>query len=76
MELIATLKEKGVPVVVIAHTLPDVFAATDRIVIMHRGRKVAEMPSADTNTTEVVEYMVGAREMGASMGTEPGAVSA
>ena len=64
MELIATLKEKGVPVIFISHTLPDVFAATDRIVIMHRGRKVAEMPSADTDTTEVVEYMVGAREQG------------
>jgi ABC-type sugar transport system ATPase subunit len=64
MELIKTLKSHGVPVVFISHTLPDVFAATDRIVIMHRGRKVAEMPSADTNTTEVVEYMVGAREQG------------
>jgi ABC-type sugar transport system ATPase subunit len=62
MALIKTLKEQGVPVVFISHTLPDVFAATDRIVIMHRGRKVAEMPSADTDTTEVVEFMVGARE--------------
>ena len=52
----------GVPVILISHTLPDVFAITDRIVIMHRGRKVAEMPTAETDTTEVVEYMVGARE--------------
>ena len=62
MALIDTLREQGVPVIFISHTLPDVFAATDRIVIMHRGRKVAEMPTADTDTTEVVEYMVGARE--------------
>ncbi len=62
MALIRTLKEQGVPVVFISHTLPDVFAATDRIVIMHRGRKVAEMLSADTDTTEVVEFMVGARQ--------------
>jgi ABC-type sugar transport system ATPase subunit len=62
MALISTLREEGVPVILISHTLPDVFAITDRIVIMHRGRKVAEMPTADTDTTEVVEYMVGARE--------------
>jgi ABC-type sugar transport system ATPase subunit len=62
MSLIDTLREQNVPVILISHTLPDVFAITDRIVIMHRGRKVAEMATADTDTTEVVEYMVGARE--------------
>jgi ABC-type sugar transport system ATPase subunit len=62
MALIDTLREQGVPVILISHTLPDVFAITDRIVVMHRGRKVAEMATADTDTTEVVEYMVGARE--------------
>jgi ABC-type sugar transport system ATPase subunit len=62
MALIRTLRETGVPVILISHTLPDIFAITDRIVIMHRGRKVAEMPTSETDTTEVVEYMVGARE--------------
>jgi len=61
MELIATLKSQGVPVIFISHTLPDVFAATDRIIVMHRGRKVAELATSETNTTEIVEYMVGAR---------------
>jgi ABC-type sugar transport system ATPase subunit len=62
MDLIATLREQGVPVILISHTLPDVFAITDRIVVMHRGRKVAEMATDSTDTTEVVEYMVGARD--------------
>jgi ABC-type sugar transport system ATPase subunit len=62
MALIDTLRGHGVPVILISHTLPDVFAITDRIVVMHRGRKVAEIATADTDTTEVVEYMVGARE--------------
>jgi ABC-type sugar transport system ATPase subunit len=61
LELIGTLRSQGVPVILISHTLPDVFAVADRIVIMHRGRKVAEKRAADTNMTEVVEYMVGAR---------------
>ena len=50
------------PVILISHTLPDVLAVTDRIVVMHRGRKVAEKTTASTNSTEIVEYMVGARD--------------
>ena len=61
LELIGTLRAQGVPVILISHTLPDVFAVTDRIVVMHRGRKVAEMPTAQTNSQEIVEYMVGVR---------------
>ena len=67
----ARCAQEGVPVILISHTLPDVFAVADRIVIMHRGRKVAEKPTKDTNMTEVVEYMVGAREQHA-----PGEVAA
>ena len=59
--LIGTLKKQRVPVVLISHTLPDVFDVTDRIIVMHRGRKVADKPTASTNSTEIVEYMVGAR---------------
>jgi ABC-type sugar transport system ATPase subunit len=62
LSLIGTLKAQGVPVILISHTLPDVFAVTDRIVVMHRGRKVAEKATASTNSTEIVEYMVGARD--------------
>jgi ABC-type sugar transport system ATPase subunit len=61
LDLIRTLREQGVPVILISHTLPDVFAVADRIVVMHRGRKVAEKAAALTNMTEIVEYMVGAR---------------
>jgi ABC-type sugar transport system ATPase subunit len=60
LELIRTLRDQGVPVILITHTLPDVFAVADRIVVMHRGRKVAEKQAANTNTTELVQYMVGA----------------
>jgi ABC-type sugar transport system ATPase subunit len=62
LDLIRRLRDQGVPVILITHTLPDVFAVTDRIVIMHRGRKVAEKRTADTDSQEVVEYMVGARD--------------
>ena len=62
LDLIRKLRDQEVPVILISHTLPDVLAVTDRIVIMHRGRKVAEKRTADTDSQEVVEYMVGARD--------------
>jgi ABC-type sugar transport system ATPase subunit len=60
LELISRLKEQGVPVILISHTLPDIFAVTDRVVVMHRGRKVTEKKTAETDTTELVQYMMGA----------------
>lgn len=60
LALIGKLREQRVPVILISHTLPDVFAVTDRIVVMHRGRKVAEKKTSETDSTEIVQYMVGA----------------
>ena len=59
LELISRLKEQGVPVILISHTLPDIFAVSDRVVVMHRGRKVTEKKTAETDTTELVQYMMG-----------------
>jgi ABC-type sugar transport system ATPase subunit len=60
LALIRKLREQGVPVILISHTLPDVFAVTDRIVVMHRGRKVAEKKTSETDSAQIVQYMVGA----------------
>jgi len=62
LSLIRALSGRGVPVILITHILPDVFAVTDRLIVMHRGRKVAEKVTARTNTEELVQYMVGARD--------------
>jgi ABC-type sugar transport system ATPase subunit len=60
LELIRKLRDQGVPVILITHTLPDVFAVSDRLIVMHRGRKVTEKRTTETNTQELVQYMVGA----------------
>jgi ABC-type sugar transport system ATPase subunit len=62
LELIRKLRDQGVPVILITHTLPDVFAVADRIVVMHRGRKVTEKRATETSTEELVQYMVGAKD--------------
>ncbi len=60
LELIQELRQQGVPVILISHTLPDVFAVADRIVVLHRGFKVTEKKASETDSQEIVQYMVGA----------------
>ncbi len=65
--LVRTLAGQGVPVIMISHNMQDVFAVADRIVIMRRGKKVAERIAAETTPDEIVSLMVGAEavhEMG------------
>lgn len=62
LELIRRLRDQGTPVILITHTMPDVFAVADRVIVMHRGRKVTDKRTAETETSELVEYMVGARD--------------
>jgi ABC-type sugar transport system ATPase subunit len=62
LEIIRKLRDSGVPVILITHTLPDVFAVSDRLIVMHRGRKVTEKKTAETSTEELVQYMVGVRD--------------
>jgi ABC-type sugar transport system ATPase subunit len=60
LELIHRLRDQGVPVILISHTLPDIFAVTDRIIVLHRGHKVTEKKTSETDSQEIVQYMVGA----------------
>ena len=46
LALILRLKEAGVAVILISHRMPDVFDVCDRVVVMRRGRKVADKPVA------------------------------
>lgn len=62
LDLIRRLRDQGVPVILITHILPDVFAVSDRLMVMHRGRKVTEKITSQTSTEELVQYMVGARD--------------
>ncbi len=60
LELIRTLRNQGVPVILISHNLQDVFAVADRAIVMRRGSKAGEVRISDTNENEVVGLMVGA----------------
>jgi simple sugar transport system ATP-binding protein len=59
LALVHSLKARGVGIIFISHNLQDIFAASDRIVVLRRGLNVGERPTAQTNPDEVVRLMVG-----------------
>ena len=42
LNLIRQLRDRGIAVVLISHRMPDVFSVADRVIVMRRGRKVAD----------------------------------
>jgi simple sugar transport system ATP-binding protein len=62
LNLIRRLREQGLGVVLVSHRMPDVFAVADRIVVLRRGRKVADKTIAATSPEEVTGLITGAIE--------------
>ena len=57
--ILATLKERGVTIVLITHKLREIMAATDHVYVMRQGQIVADRRTAETNPEELAELMVG-----------------
>jgi simple sugar transport system ATP-binding protein len=54
------LRDLGVGVVIISHSLPDVFEVCDRVTVLRQGRTTADMAITDTDPDTVVGLMTGA----------------
>lgn len=63
LKLISTLKAQGLAIVLISHSLDDVFAVSDRIQVMRRGRLVGVVRTADSSRQEVLGMIVGAADI-------------
>lgn len=62
LSLIRQLRDKGIAVVLISHRMPDVFDVADRVIVMRRGRKVADKKIAASSPEEVTGLITGAIE--------------
>ncbi|HRO11340.1 ATP-binding cassette domain-containing protein [Amaricoccus sp.] len=60
LNLIRRMKAQGVAVILISHRMPDVFEVCDRIVVVRRGSKVADKPTASTSPEEITGLITGA----------------
>ena len=59
--LIRSIAERGIAVVVVTHNLPLCFEVADRINVMNRGRKVADVARTETDNDPVIGWITGAR---------------
>lgn len=60
LNLIRTIRDRGLPVLLISHNMPHVFEIADRIHIMRLGRRVALTTPREHSMGEVVAIMTGA----------------
>ena len=60
LNLIRRLRDSGIAVVLISHRMPDVFTVADRVVVLRRGRKVADKAVVDSSPEEVTGLITGA----------------
>jgi simple sugar transport system ATP-binding protein len=60
LDLLRRLREQGMAVVLISHRMPDVFAVSDRVIVMRRGAKVADKIISRTSPEEVTGLITGA----------------
>ena len=62
LNLIRRLRDRGIAIVFISHRMPDVFSIADRLVVLRRGRKVADKDVAASSPEEVTGLITGAIE--------------
>lgn len=60
LDLIRRIRDAGVGVVLISHSMPHVLEVADRVHVLRHGRRVATYPGATTNVEELVGAMTGA----------------
>jgi fructose transport system ATP-binding protein len=60
LDLVLRVKEQGLPVVLISHSMPEVFQVADRIHIHRMGRREAVVSPQTTSMSDVVAVMTGA----------------
>ena len=61
LALIKRLRDQGTSIVLISHRMTDVFDVCDRVIVMRRGKKVADKRIADTSPEEVTALITGAK---------------
>ena len=61
LNLIAEIRDRGIPVILISHDMPHVFEVADRIHIQRLGRRIALVDTASIDMADAVAVMVGAK---------------
>jgi fructose transport system ATP-binding protein len=60
LDLIRRVRERGLPVILISHNMPNVFEVADRVHIQRLGRRVAVIKPHEFSMSDAVAIMTGA----------------
>jgi fructose transport system ATP-binding protein len=60
LDLIRRVRDRGLPVILVSHNMPDVFEVADRIHIQRLGRRAALVKASDIRMADAVAIMTGA----------------
>lgn len=63
LQLVKSLREEGIPVIIISHTMQDVMEVADRMVVLLRGRRVANITREEATVELLVKYIVGGGDL-------------
>lgn len=58
-EIIRGLKARNLPILIISHSLDQVFRLSDRICVLRRGRQIGVRRTAETDKNEIVSMITG-----------------
>ena len=65
LETIRRVRDQGVGVVFISHSMPHVIEVSDRVQVLRLGRRIATFQAKDTSVEQLVGAMTGALDPGA-----------
>ena len=60
--LVRRMADQGIAIVIVTHDLPLCYEVADRVVILNRGRKVADVPVAGCDRDHIVGWITGSKE--------------
>jgi simple sugar transport system ATP-binding protein len=61
-EIVLSLKSRNIGVLIISHSLDQVFRLSDRICVLRRGRQIGVRKTAETDKNEIVAMITGLQE--------------
>lgn len=59
LNLVRRVRDKGIGIVFISHSMPEVLEISDRVQVMRRGLTIADYKTSETNLEELVGAMTG-----------------
>ncbi len=64
LDTIKRVRDRGIAVVLISHSMPEVLEVADRVQVMRLGRRVATIKGSEASVEQLVGAMTGALDFG------------